>query len=120
MSDEIAPALSPEQWRTQEATAGDVSVWLDSDGLHVCPARSTGAEYVVVPLELLPAVAALANLGRPDSDRGKQGRRDANRLLNIAAELESPNGRLPLNAPAELRAVAAKILSILPPDGDAR
>jgi hypothetical protein len=68
-------------------------------------------DYVRVPTTWLPALLALANAALPSNDPHKLTKRDADNLCEWAEDS-------PRSVAADMRALAAKLRALLPPDAD--
>ena len=112
MTDEIAPALTPEEWRIYDRAVesarekGDALIY--SVRPWIVNAGSTR--------ESLPRAMTIANAALPDDSPYKITRSDLDKLDCAASALRHEYGSDDEDA-ADLDALAAKLAALLPPEG---
>jgi hypothetical protein len=122
MTDEITPALTPDQWRRllheREVAFGEESLTLTGNMLRIDDGttRNDGVRDLSGEanwrLDLIPALLAIANAALPDEDARKFTREEVRRLAKLANLLEDQGWP---NHAAPCRTLAAKISALLPP-----
>lgn len=125
MSEEIAPALTPEEWalRLSGQMSDEVRNLNLGDGIPIMDSGHLAVTYDTgypqpVEMSQLPAVIALANAALPDSDRRKITRAWVKALREASVVWASGNGVIQDDEQtARVHAIADALASYLPPEG---
>lgn len=115
MSDELKPALSAEEWTSRALTErADLSAYLDGSvakNLRLVTSNCESGSAAIFEPNELPGLIALANDARRDDDPGKITRADV-----VVLKLSAEGDHECYENFANLRALAAKLEALLPPE----